>query len=448
MAAGRYDEAAALYAELSRALPGDAGLLMNLGISLTMAGRPGDGIGPLRRAAELQPSLHAAWLFLGSAYLDTGATQPAVEALTRALATDPRSLKARRMLADAYMQLEQYDAAARELEQLAAAEPSDAAVWYALGQSHEAGARMAFEALRHDGKGKAYTQLLAADVLVSEEDFAGAIDLYRDALESLPPMRAVFEELADLYEHVGEAGQAAAVRKTLDSVSKEDCARNVPECEFMAGRYREALVALEARTDPEAQYWRARAHNELAAAAFATLEQLPPSAESHAFRAEQYRSQGRHVDSVTELRAAAKLAPADRRIQRELATSLYLSRDYQAAELLLADLVEQAPGSAELQFLYGDTLLQGQKLEEAIPHLESAVRGAVDFTDARISLARAYLQVGRHADAIPHLKAVLASDEDGSLHYQLARAYQATGQPELAQQMLVKYAEIEKTRRK
>jgi Tfp pilus assembly protein PilF len=59
------------------------------------------------------------------------------------------------------------------------------------------------------------------------------------------------------------------------------------------------------------------------------------------------------------------------------------------------------------------------------------------------------MQTGNTTAAIPHLEAAVekGEDEDGSLHYQLARAYQAAGQPELARKMLEKYAAIQKARR-
>ena len=48
------------------------------------------------------------------------------------------------------------------------------------------------------------------------------------------------------------------------------------------------------------------------------------------------------------------------------------------------------------------------------------------------ALGRAYALAGRAADAIPHLKQALPADVDGSLRYQLARAYQAAGQADEA----------------
>jgi hypothetical protein len=48
---------------------------------------------------------------------------------------------------------------------------------------------------------------------------------------------------------------------------------------------------------------------------------------------------------------------------------------------------------------------------------------------------------GKAADAIPHLQAALSSDEDATIHFQLLRAYQLTGQTGLARQALTAYQE-------
>jgi hypothetical protein len=51
----------------------------------------------------------------------------------------------------------------------------------------------------------------------------------------------------------------------------------------------------------------------------------------------------------------------------------------------------------------------------------------------------------RPAKAVPHLKAALPTDEDDSLRYQLARAYQMTGEKELASTMLREYQQKQET---
>jgi tetratricopeptide (TPR) repeat protein len=87
-------------------------------------------------------------------------------------------------------------------------------------------------------------------------------------------------------------------------------------------------------------------------------------------------------------------------------------------------------------------MLKSQKPSEALPFLQKAIHGDPALLPAHASLARTYLALGQADRAIPHLKAALPIDEDGSLHYQLGRAYQARGQAELARQTLKQYQEI------
>ena len=51
------------------------------------------------------------------------------------------------------------------------------------------------------------------------------------------------------------------------------------------------------------------------------------------------------------------------------------------------------------------------------------------------------------SSAIPLLEPALAGDEEGLIHFQLARAYQATGQAEKAKPLLEKYQALQQARR-
>src|SRR5919202_1058495 len=64
MDAGRFEQAAQIYDELVAARPGDAGLLMNLGMARYMAGHPAEAVAPLEKAVRLKPALAPASLFL------------------------------------------------------------------------------------------------------------------------------------------------------------------------------------------------------------------------------------------------------------------------------------------------------------------------------------------------------------------------------------------------
>ncbi len=101
MAAGRFAEASVLYGEIVRVLPREPGMLLNLGMALSMAGRPGEALPHLEAASKLRPDLVPASLFLGAARLELGQPARAVKPLQRVVTAEPDNRDARRMLVDA-----------------------------------------------------------------------------------------------------------------------------------------------------------------------------------------------------------------------------------------------------------------------------------------------------------------------------------------------------------
>ena len=245
--------------------------------------------------------------------------------------------------------------------------------------------------------------------------------------------------LAAIYRETGHPDWAAVEDERERGLGRPDCAVRRLECGFASGRHREVLADTDDASGPEALYWRARASSELARAALARLEQLPPSAELHELLAEAYRVQGQHRRSLSEWEEALLIRPGDRRLRTERVRSLWLNADYAPARTALEGLLRDDPDSAELNHLMGDTLLALDQADGALAHLEKATARRPDLLPARASLGRCYLRLGRAADAIPHLRASLAVDEDGSLRYQLARAYREAGMEGLAREALAAY---------
>lgn len=159
------------------------------------------------------------------------------------------------------------------------------------------------------------------------------------------------------------------------------------------------------------------------------------------------RNQGRYADAVREIQAALKLAPGSADLERELVTSVHLSSDYARAERMAREQLAHDPKAADLHFVLGDSLLNQQQVEAAIPALQKAVALDPRLLPAQATLGRALLQSGKADEAIPHLEAALPLDLDGSLHYQLSRAYQIAGHRDKARAALDRYQEIQKSQR-
>src|SRR5262249_50786241 len=138
------------------------------------------------------------------------------------------------------------------------------------------------------------------------------------------------------------------------------------------------------------------------------------------------------------------IAPDDERVQAGLVWALYGARDYTAALALIDRMCQQGVDSAELKFLTGACWLNLEQPEKSISYLEEAVRADENLLFAQAALGQALLRTGKAKEAIPHLKAALSIDKDGSGHFQLFRAYGAAGQTEAAKQALADYKEFAK----
>jgi Flp pilus assembly protein TadD len=88
-AAGRFEEAAAAFAQLVRQQPKNHGPLYNLGNTYLAAQRPAAAIEPFRRAIRLAPRFAHAHNNLGLALLATGQPDLAAASFARAAALDP-----------------------------------------------------------------------------------------------------------------------------------------------------------------------------------------------------------------------------------------------------------------------------------------------------------------------------------------------------------------------
>ncbi len=443
MAAGRFEEAIPIYQQLVQAVPGNPGLRLNLALAQHMAGRDRDAIPNLEAVLKIQPGLAPALVTLGAARLAANQTQLAVAPLQKAVAADPKDQEARGMLADALAALKRYDEAAEHYRELSGISPNDPRAWYGLGTCYESIAASAYERLQKTSPQSPYVAALIADNRVQRRQYASAFALYNDALKQLPNLHGIHAALAGIYRQTGRADWAAAEDAKERDLPAPDCKAHRSECEFTGGHDLQAATLPRGSAPlPEALFWQIKAANELALQAFFRLTQLPPSVELHQFRAETARNQNQHLEATKEWRAALELSPGNLRLKQELAVSLFMAQDYRAALDESTGLLKAKPQSPELNFVAGDSCLRLEEPEKAVAYLEAALAADPKLVAAEASLGLALLRLGKNAEAVPHLEKSLKIDDDGSLHYQLARAYQAAGSSEKARTIMAQYQEI------
>jgi tetratricopeptide (TPR) repeat protein len=337
--------------------------------------------------------------------------------------------------------MNQPEQAAEQYRKLTEISADDARAWYGLGKSYESIATDAFDRLSKANPRSPFVAALVADTRAQRRQYEGAILLYQESLKQTPNLHGVHAALAEIYRKTGHSDLAEVEDAKERALPAADCGAHPAECQFVAGHDLQALH-LPRTPSPDALYWRAKAANELALQAFFRLGQLPASVEFHQLQAEIARNQNQHMQSVKEWKAALDLAPGDPRLEQELAVSLFLAKDFKAAVEAAAGPLKQNPRSPELNFVVGDSWLRLEDPEKAEPYLEAALAADPKLREADASLGLALARLGKYADAVRHLEKSLELDEDGSLHYQLARAYQAAGSGEKARAAMAQYQEI------
>jgi predicted Zn-dependent protease len=441
MGQSRFLEAADIYEELCRALPANPGLRLNLGLALHMAGKPRESIPHFEAVLKTQPNALPALLSLGSARLQLNQPQQAIGPLRKAVPLDPGNPAPRGMLASALLTTGLATEAAAHFRKLTEMLPEDTKGWNGLGRSYEAMSVQAFDRLTKLAPESGYWFALVADSRNRQSQNRAAFYFYRKAAERAPKLRGVHQALAAIYRRTDHPDWAAKEEQREAALGTPQCkATRSAECDFIAGRYL-ALISAPATT-ADSLYWRVRACDALARESFDRLARLPESVELHQFLAEFHGSQGRSLEAAREWEAALRLAPGDPGIEREAAAARIAVKDFPAAQQILDHLLAREPSAADVNFLQGDLLLNQQQAERAIPFLKMAADTDATLLPAQASLARAYLQAGQGEAAIPHIQAALPLDQDGSLHFQLARAYQTSGQADLARTAMGKYQEI------
>jgi predicted Zn-dependent protease len=442
MAAGQFEQAVPIYRELVRALPGNPGMVMNLGLALDYSGHKREALGEFEKVLKLEPSNGLALLFLGTTYLDLGEAARALPPLEKLTKAEPENREAQESFAEARLALKRFAPAAEGFERLSRYDPGKPKVWYGLGLAYDGLAQKSFDKLANLAPGSAYWLDLVAESRFDTQQLFSAFYLYRQAQEKMPSLRGAHAAVAEIYRKTGHQDWAAIEDDRERQMPPPDCAYEEFVCDFQSGKYHELIAAAERQTTAESYFWLTHAYNRLARDAYAHLAELPSSAPAEELIAKIEFKRRQYVEAVKHWQEALEFSPADAYVKEQLAISLFEAADLARARQLFQELLESQPESAELNYYLGDILLKSQKPAEALPFLHKAVDHDAGLLPARASLARTYLALGQADKAIPHLKAALSVDEDGSLHYELGRAYQAHGQLALARQTLKQYQEI------
>jgi tetratricopeptide (TPR) repeat protein len=210
-------------------------------------------------------------------------------------------------------------------------------------------------------------------------------------------------------------------------------------CSFYTGDFQMTLAAakrlrLAYRAEDAGLYWSIRAEQRLATLYLVYAGEVEPdSIRLHELLAESYRDGGRFSEAEAEYKVALEINPKEfAALIGAAANYLQEQRIGPAAEMIQKALAEN-PSDAEANYVMGEVLIAKHSYSEAEPYLKAALAAKAELVPrVHVLLGQVYAGQGDTARAIEEFKAGLSSDDDGSVHFQLGRLYQKSGEGKLA----------------
>lgn len=214
-------------------------------------------------------------------------------------------------------------------------------------------------------------------------------------------------------------------------------------CSFYSGDFRATATAaqylkLNTATLVQGLYWESKADQTLAVAALTRAGEIEPnSPQMRILIGDVFRQKRRWGEAEAEYRKALALDPKSRSARLNLAIDLFTELKNEEALDLDKSLLAEVPDDPEANLLAGEILVQEHQYEQAEPYVARCGKLREDLQPRlHILLGQIYSETGRIPEAISEYKLGLGNDQDGSLHYQLARLYQKSGNSAAASEQI------------
>jgi tetratricopeptide (TPR) repeat protein len=210
-------------------------------------------------------------------------------------------------------------------------------------------------------------------------------------------------------------------------------------CSFYSGDFQttsEAAQRLKVNADNRASgfYWETKADQKLAIVALVRAGEIDAnSPRMHVLLGDVFRQRRRWSDAEAEYRKAVSLDPRSRSARLSLAIVLFSELKLDEASTINQALLIETPNDPEANLLAAEILVLRNNFAEAEPYLLKCEHLKPELVPRfHVLLGQVYAETNRSAAAIAEYKSGLSADEDGSIHFQLGRLYQKSGDKKAA----------------
>jgi tetratricopeptide (TPR) repeat protein len=213
-------------------------------------------------------------------------------------------------------------------------------------------------------------------------------------------------------------------------------------CSYYNGDYSTVLRAAARLSNvpaykPEGLYWSILSHQHLATQNLVKAGEVEPNSVSiHTLMGETYREMEDYASAESEYETVLKLAPDHFPALLGAAATYLQEGSLTSARTMIERALTSRPADPEANYIAAEIDIEERKFEAAEPHLQIALKADERLLPRVHALwGRLYASNGETDRAIAELQLGLTSDDDGSVHFQLARLLQKTGRKPEADQM-------------
>lgn len=245
-------------------------------------------------------------------------------------------------------------------------------------------------------------------------------------------------------ERLYARGQYKLCKEVLEPVLQSadlDRLQLLASCSFYGGDFRTTSMTAERLkatnvTRAEGLYWESKADQKLATTSLIRAGRIDAnSPRMHALLGDVFRAKRMWDDAETEYKKAVALDPKSRSARLGLAITLFSELKTDEAFLLDKSLLAEDTSDPEANLLAGEILIQRNQFPDAEIYLRECADLKPELEPRyHALLGRVFAETGRIPEAIAEYKLGLSTDEDGSIHYQLARLYQKSGNKAAAEE--------------
>lgn len=443
---GDLDTAAREYKAITKIKPDFAEIHMNLGLVEHAQGKFDESAASLERSLKLKPGLFAAMLFQGINFCKLGRPAEAVPLLSKTAVEQPSNKQARFWLGTALIESRKPVQAALELEKASEILRDDVDILQLLGEAYQKAARKESEQVKDLDPGSLERRLLLAESFLQQQEIMAAEIYYRKLLEQNKPPAGTHLGLGTILLRQGKVDEAIGQFReelTRDPYSVEAHV-GLAESSLLQGKLTEALDSLRSA-------WKIRPDQTRATleTADAAVENLPDALRARYQEALDawsktdgpdpavtlglalaYVRLGKSEDAQKQVQSMAIAPPAavDEPASRAAALECVGKRQYEAAISGLRRHLKTQPQDVEARLALARSYLETRQPGQAARELRRVLEADPKNISARLWLGKAYRDL-----SLVTFERILSLQPDSYRAHQLAaEAYEAKNQDEKA----------------